>query len=68
LPRGQFGYRWPANRPKIKNVRRPLPFALTQLIEREIDHRSGIKREDLRNDQAADDGDKARNLAKSLTA
>jgi len=39
LAEGRFGYRRPADRPKIDNVRTSLPFPLPQLIKEQVDNR-----------------------------
>src|SRR4029077_3443145 len=42
------------------NVRRPRLSTLPELIESQVNHRCGVKREDLRNNQATNDGNAER--------
>jgi len=53
----RFRHRRPANWSKTGSMRRPLLFSMPQLVKREINYRRRVKREYLRNDQAADDSD-----------
>ena len=50
----------PANRPQIDSARRSFLLALPQLVKREIDYWSRVKRQDLRNDQPTHDSDPKR--------
>src|ERR1044071_2174071 len=50
---GRSGSLRPADRSKTDRARRALLFSLPQLIERQIDHGSGVKREYLGHDKAS---------------